>query len=73
MTEKRTFLDLADRHREDLKFHNLVEMMVAMMMRDQITPDDMRDAAYVASIKFMGLRPVRELIYFDDSIDQHGR
>lgn len=71
--ERRTFFDLADRHRHDPKFHNLVEMMVAMMIQDQVAPDEIRDAAFVASVKFMALRPVRNLVYTDDTLPPHGR
>ncbi len=65
-TEHKTLSSLVDRHHHDPKFHALTEMLVAYMMQNQIAPDELRDAAYVASIKFMQLRPCRELIYTDD-------
>lgn len=59
--------DLFYRHREDAKFHAIVEMLVSIMLQQTIAPDEMRDAAFVASIKYMNLRPVRDLIYVDDT------
>ena len=47
-----TFRDLQERHMNDPKFRMLVESMHSMMLNNQITPYELRDAAYVASIKF---------------------
>lgn len=58
--------DLAERHRCDPRFHAMVEMLVAYMMSNKIAPDEIRDAAYVASIKFMSLNPVRDITYRND-------
>ena len=65
-TQTMTLSSLCDRHNRDPKFHALVESMVAHMLHNKITPDEVRDAAYIASIKFMQLKPVRRMVYEDD-------
>ena len=64
--ETKTLSSLCNRDREDPRFHALVEMMVAYMIHDKIAPDELRDAAYIASIKFMQMHPVRNLMYTND-------
>ncbi len=67
MTEHTTTLSgLCDRHNRDPRFNALVEMMVAHMISEKWAPDEVRDAAYVASIRFMQLKPVRRMIYEND-------
>ena len=67
MTEKST-RELVDRyvgHWDDprsTQFRLLVDMMVA-----QIAPDEIRDAAFVASIKFLQMHPT-DLIYRRDDL-----
>ena len=74
-TEQKTATELLRRYygegrREfsDCRFSALVNMLVAYMMDQKIAPDEMRDAAFVASLKFMQLKPVRQLIYVDDTV-----
>lgn len=67
---RKSTMDLFYRHREDPKFHAVVEMLVAIMLNDKIAPDELRDAAFVASIKYMHLRPVRDLVYVRDDLPQ---
>ena len=72
MTEKST-RELVDRyvgHWDDprsTQFRLLVDMMVAQMIQHQIAPDEIRDAAFVASIKFLQMHPT-DLIYRRDDL-----
>lgn len=66
MAQITTLSSLCDRHQRDPRFNALVEMLVAHMLQAKIAPDELRDAAYVASIRFMQLKPVRRLQYIDD-------
>jgi len=71
MSEKST-RDLMDRYHgfsqpHDAKFRQLVELMVHEMMRSKIAPDELRDAAFVASIKFLQMNPV-DVIYRRDDL-----
>ena len=59
--------DLFFRFRDDPKFHHLVETLTGLMMHSKIAPDEMRDAAYVASIRFMQINPVRQMMYIDNT------
>lgn len=65
MTTK-TLSELVHRTRQDPRFNVLVDMMVAYMIENKIAPDELRDAAYVASIKFLQTRPASDLIYRND-------
>jgi len=64
--ERRTLNDLVNRKHHDPRFNALVELLVAHMIEGKWAPDEIRDAAYVASIQFMQMHPVRDIIYTDD-------
>ena len=66
-TQERSFSDVMDRYQRDPKFKSIVELLVCAMMNHKLAPDEIRDAAYVASIRFMQLHPVRKIIYVDDT------
>lgn len=53
---------------KDAKFRAIVDMLVAYMLQNKIAPDDIRDAAFVASIQYMNLQPVRDLMYVRDDL-----
>ena len=72
MTEKST-KELIDRYMgysnepHSARFRALVDMMVAHMIQDKIAPDEVRDAAFIASIKFLQMHPT-DLIYRRDDL-----
>lgn len=61
-----TLSSLCDRYRRDPQFNAIVESLVAHMLHGKIAPDEIRDAAYLASIRFMQLKPVRQMDYVND-------
>ena len=71
--ETKSTKDLIDRYMgyssdpKSAQFRALVDMMVAYMIQDQIAPDEIRDAAFVASIKFLQMHPM-DVIYRRDDI-----
>ena len=73
MIETKSTRDLIDRYHgynadpKSQVFRHLVDLMVAEMMQNKIAPDEMRDAAFVASIKFLQMRPM-DLIYKRDDL-----
>ena len=73
MREKST-KDLVDRYMgyssepKSAQFRALVDMMVAHMIQDHIAPDEVRDAAFVASIRFLQMHPT-DVIYRRDDLD----
>lgn len=74
MTEKST-RELIDRymgftHQEphSARFRMLVDMMVAQMIDHKIPPDELRDAAFVASIKFLQMHPMDPVVYRRDDV-----
>jgi hypothetical protein len=42
----------ADRYTRDPEYHHLVDMMESMIVRNQFTPSEMREAAVMASINY---------------------
>lgn len=70
MSDKATStVDLIDRSHRDAKFHALVEMLLSIMLQQKIAPDEIRDAAFLASIKFMHITPVRRFVYERDDMN----
>lgn len=72
-TERKSATELFDRYMGrtgpgDARFRYIVDMLVAHMMEAKIAPDEIRDAAFVASIKYMQLTPVREIVYERDDL-----
>jgi hypothetical protein len=73
MTEEKSTKDLIDRYMgystdpQSTRFRAVVDMMVAYMIQDKIAPDELRDAAFVASIMFLQMHPV-DVIYRRDDI-----
>lgn len=67
--EKKSTLDLIERHHRDPKFHHVVDMLVALMMDHKLAPDEIRDAAYLASIKFYQLTPIKRFVYERDDLN----
>jgi len=72
MSEQRSTTELIDRYMgyDTVKspvFRTLVDMMVSQMIQHKIAPDEIRDAAYIASIKFLQMHPV-DLIYRRDDL-----
>jgi hypothetical protein len=66
--------DLIDRYQgypsygvESAKFRAIVDLMVAQMIEHKIAPDEIRDAAFLASIKFLEMHP-SDLIYRRDDL-----
>lgn len=73
-TETKSTAELIDRYMgcgrpETAQFRQLVDMMVAHMLQYKLAPDEVRDAAYVASIKFMQMNPVRRIVYERDDLN----
>ena len=72
MTEVST-RELIDRYQgrgkrfESMKFRTLVDMIYAQMAQNKLAPDEVRDAAYIAGLKFMQEHPV-DLIYRRDDL-----
>lgn len=66
MSNEKTATDLFYRFREDPKFHAIVETLTALMLESKIAPDEIRDAAFVASIRYMQIKPVLSMMYVDD-------
>ncbi len=50
---------------EYARFRALVDLMVSQMIEHKIAQDEIRDAAFVASIKFLEMHPV-DVIYRHD-------
>ncbi len=75
-TEKST-RDLIDRYRgfpsrpESMQFRALVDLMVAYMIDHKVAPDEVRDAAFLASIRFMEIHPVDVIYRRDDLGGRH--
>ena len=73
MSEKST-RDLIDRYHgyttdhNSVKFRAIVDLLLAHMETNQIAPDEIRDAAFVASIAFLGRHPT-DVIYRRDDLD----
>lgn len=73
-TETKSATDLFDRYMgyrnpHDAKFAQIVDLLVAHMMQHKIAPDEIRDAAFVASVKFMQMNPVRQIVYKRDDLN----
>ena len=49
------------------QFRQVVDLLVAFMMQNKIAPDEIRDAAFVASVKFAEMMP-RDVIYRRDDL-----
>lgn len=67
--EAKSTMDLIDRNSRDPRFHSIVNMLVALMMDQKIAPDEIRDAAFLASIKYMHLTPIRRFVYDRDDLN----
>ena len=73
LTETKSTMELIDRYQgyridpQSAVFRQLVDMMVAQMIQNKIAPDELRDAAFVASIKFLQMHPI-DLIYKRDDL-----
>jgi hypothetical protein len=67
--ENKSTLDLIDRHHRDPKFHAVVDMLLSIMMAQKIAPDEIRDAAYLASIKFYQITPIKRFVYERDDLN----
>ena len=67
--ENKSTLYLIDRHHRDPKFHSVVDLLLAYMMEHKIAPDEIRDAAYLASIKFYQLAPIKRFVYERDDLN----
>jgi len=73
MEETKSTRELIDRYMgynsgpKSAVFRTLVEMMVAQMIQHKIAPDEIRDAAFVASIKFLQMHPM-DVIYRRDDL-----
>jgi hypothetical protein len=80
MSETKSTRELIDRYmgysREPKSaiFRHLVDLMVAEMDRSKIAPDELRDAAFVASIKFLQMHPMDVIYRRDDlpDLDRRG-
>ena len=55
------FMDAKDRYLTDPHFHAVVDQMVAMALNLDMSPGELRQAAVFAEIKFMTMRPAREM------------
>ena len=55
ITDTTTFRDLRDRLMNEPQFRTIVDQMYAMMVHHKVTPYELRDAAYMACIKFANL------------------
>lgn len=72
-TETKSATDLFNRYMgysdvKDARFRAIVDMLVAYMMSEKIAPDEIRDAAFVASVKYLQFNPVRQIIYERDDL-----
>ena len=56
--------DLKEQYRNDPKFHNVVDLIYALMDQQQLTVTDIRDAAFLAAIKFEAYH-VKDRFVFD--------
>ena len=70
-TERKNATELFDRYLgrpryESGHFHAVVDLLVAYMMENKIAPDEIRDAAFVASVKFAQLKPMDTIYVRDD-------
>ena len=70
-TETKNASDLIDRYHgysqpQSARFHALVDMLVAHMIHEKIAPDELRDAAFVASIKYLEMHPTNIFYRRDD-------
>ena len=61
-------LDLFERNYRDARFRYIVEMLTAIMLEQKIAPDEIRDAAFLASIRYMHLMPVLRFVYERDDL-----
>ena len=72
-TTERSTADLIDRYRgyrsdpQSAQFNQLVDLLVSWMITHKIPPDEMRDAAFLASIKFVQMHPM-DIIYRRDDL-----
>ena len=73
METERSTNDLIDRYMgysrdpKSAQFRAVVDLLVAYMIQNKIAPDEIRDAAFLASIKFLQMRPM-DVIYRRDDI-----
>lgn len=63
---------LMERYRQDPQFKAIVDQMYALMIQAQVTPYELRDAAYIASIKFaeMHVEPLHMSMRFPETHTQ---
>lgn len=73
-TETKSTRDLVDRYMgysndpKSAQFRAVVDLLVAHMIQNKIAPDEIRDAAFVASIKFLQMHPT-DVIYRRDDLN----
>ena len=53
---------LVGRYLEDAHFHKMVDLLYSFMMKEDVQPYEVRDAAMVAELKFYESSPVRCLL-----------
>jgi len=66
----RALIDRYQGYRSDpmsAQFQQLVDLMVCWMIDHKIPPDELRDAAYLASIKFVRMHPI-DVVYRRDDL-----
>ncbi len=66
------FRDLQDRYFQDPQFHKLVDYMYHIMVAEKVPPYEIRDAAYMAGIKFAQLN-VEPAFIIDNFTDKNKR
>jgi hypothetical protein len=73
MKTERSTNDLIDRYMgysgdpKSAQFRAVVDLLVAHMTQNKIAPDEIRDAAFLASIKFLQMHPT-DVIYRRDDL-----
>ncbi len=70
--QKTTFFDVQERYERDTQFHSLVDLMVQFIIKEKYTPQEMRDAAFMASIQFDRIYRPQRFIYTRDDRNDFG-
>ncbi len=63
MANDTTYYDCRSRYENDPLFRNLVDLLLAHAMQHKYTPGELRDAAFMAAMRFeeLHIRPMRIL------------
>lgn len=55
-------MDARDRYERDAAFRSAVDMMMAVAMRLEMSPGELREAAVFAEIKVQAMRPLETIL-----------